>query len=72
MSAGLRVYLEGLGAERQDPPANQPVCHIDFEGSLVHNGQGFPVSTSLITHICTRAHTHSHNYNKLYHMKRKW
>lgn len=61
-----RVHLEGLGVERQDPPANQLLCHIDFEGSLVHNGQGFPVVTSLITHICTCMLASTHNNNKLF------
>lgn len=56
------AYLEGLGVDSQDPPANQPVCHIDFEGSLEHNVQAFPVLTSPTS--LTHTHTHARTFSQ--------
>lgn len=68
------AYLEGLGVDSQDPPANQPVCHIDFEGSLEHNGQAFRVLTSPYlrdahTHLRMHPHTHTLSPSLSHHRK---
>ena len=54
--------------DRQDPPANQPLCHIDFEGSVEHNGQDFLVLTSTIPPPLhnTQSHADTHASSTLH------